>query len=73
MAEVLKFPKPGRQRASFDPFDSEMLTKIYEDCRRTGKPYPLSVFDDFDSQERQQERGERQERGDGPCDGTSDA
>ena len=50
MAEckVVKFPKTGGSDLSLDPFSAEALTKMYGECRRTGKPYPLSVFDDLD-------------------------
>jgi hypothetical protein len=39
----IKGPKSGDKPV--DPFSSEAVTRMYTDCRRYGRPYPLAVFD----------------------------
>jgi hypothetical protein len=41
--KVVRFPA-GKVRPKPDPFNTETVTKMYADCRRYGRPYPLSVF-----------------------------
>ena len=50
MAKLIKFP-PARKEADRNPLSAQNLIKIYADCRRQRRPYPLAVFDDFDDED----------------------
>ena len=51
MAKLLKFPTPNKTNRDRDPLSAQSLTKIYADCRRRNRPYPLAVFDGLDDED----------------------
>ena len=47
MVESKVMERNGKSGVRLDPLNEKTLRAMYDDCRRFGRPYPLSVFNDF--------------------------